>query len=57
LISPALRGNPDAHLPDSHTDFVFGGAVDGLGVMIVLALLALFTFIIIRARRNVHRSE
>jgi cell division protein FtsW (lipid II flippase) len=44
-------------LPDSHTDFVLTVAVDGLGVLIIVALLALCSLMLIRARRKAGRSE
>ncbi len=36
-------------LPDSHTDFVFAVAAEEFGIILCLALLALFAFIVIRA--------
>ena len=35
-------------LPDSHTDFVFAVGAEEFGIIMCLALLALFTFIVIR---------
>jgi len=36
-------------LPDSHTDFVFAVAAEEFGIILCLALLALFAFVVIRA--------
>ena len=44
-------------LPDSHTDFVFAVAAEEFGIVLCLALLALFSFIVIRALRNAYRSD
>ena len=48
-------------LPDSHTDFIFAVAAEEFGVVLCLALVALFAFIVLRAlharaarRRSVH---
>ncbi len=39
------------HLPDSHTDFVFGIGVEGSGIVILcLAALALLTVVVIGKR-------
>ena len=35
-------------LPDSHTDFVFAVAAEEFGILLCLALLALFAFVMIR---------
>src|SRR6516225_12244095 len=35
-------------LPDSHTDFVFAVAAEEFGILLCLALLALFAFVVIR---------
>ena len=35
-------------LPDSHTDFVFAVAAEEFGIILCLALLALFAFVVIR---------
>jgi len=39
-------------LPESHTDFIFAVAAEEFGILLCLALLALFTFIVIRALRH-----
>ena len=44
-------------LPDSHTDFVFAVAAEEFGIILCLALLALFAFIVIRALSRAYRSE
>jgi len=44
-------------LPDSHTDFVFAVAAEEFGIILCLALLALFAFIVIRALARAYRSE
>src|ERR1700688_2035409 len=44
-------------LPDSHTDFVFAVAAEEFGIILCLALLALFAFIVIRALMRAYASE
>jgi cell division protein FtsW len=44
-------------LPESHTDFVFAVAAEEFGIVLCLALLALFAFIVIRMLRHAMRSE
>jgi cell division protein FtsW len=44
-------------LPDSHTDFVFAVAAEEFGIILCLALLALFAFIVIRALARAYSSE
>src|SRR5246127_3205889 len=44
-------------LPDSHTDFVFAVAAEEFGIILCLALLALFAFVVIRALSRAYRSE
>ena len=46
-------------LPDSHTDFVFAVAAEEFGIILCLALLALFAFVVIRAlsRAYAHRGH
>jgi cell division protein FtsW len=44
-------------LPDSHTDFVLSVAAEEFGIALCLVLLALFTFIVIRALRNAYRTD
>jgi cell division protein FtsW len=44
-------------LPDSHADFVFAVAAEEFGIVLCLMLVALFSFIVIRALLNAVRSE
>ncbi len=45
-------------LPESHTDFVFAVAAEEFGVALCLALVALYTFIVIRALvRALHNDD
>ncbi|ABE40619.1 putative lipid II flippase FtsW [Rhodopseudomonas pseudopalustris] len=44
-------------LPDSHTDFVFAVAAEEFGIILCLALLALFTFIVMRTLSRAYRSD
>ena len=44
-------------LPEGHTDFVFAVAAEEFGIVLCLALLALFAFIVIRALQHAIRSE
>jgi len=44
-------------LPDSHTDFVFAVGAEEFGIIMCLALLALFTFIVIRTLLRAYASE
>src|SRR6202163_4135460 len=44
-------------LPDSHTDFVFAVAAEEFGIILCLALLALFSFIVIRALSRAYSTE
>ncbi|GAB1716744.1 MAG: cell cycle protein [Nitrobacter sp.] len=44
-------------LPDSHTDFVFAVGAEEFGIIMCLALLALFTFIVMRALSRAYASE
>jgi len=44
-------------LPDSHTDFVFAVAAEEFGIVLCLALLALFAFIVIRALSRAYANE
>jgi len=44
-------------LPESHTDFVFAVAAEEFGIVLCLMLLALFTFIVLRALRHAMRNE
>lgn len=44
-------------LPDSHTDFVFAVVAEEFGIVMCLALVALFTFIVVRALTHALRTE
>src|SRR6267154_1265406 len=44
-------------LPDSHTDFVFAVAAEEFGIILCLALLALFAFIVIRVLSRASATE
>lgn len=44
-------------LPDSHTDFVFAVAAEEFGIVLCLALVALFAFIVVRTLKTAHRTE
>jgi len=44
-------------LPEGHTDFIFAVAAEEFGIVLCLALLAIFAFIVIRALRHAARSE
>jgi len=44
-------------LPDSHTDFVFAVGAEEFGILLCLALLALFAFIVIRALSRAYQTE
>ena len=44
-------------LPDSHADFVFAVAAEEFGIMLCLIILALFTFIVLRALQHALRTE
>src|SRR3954464_2980725 len=44
-------------LPDSHTDFVFAVGAEEFGIILCLALLALFAFIVIRSLARAYSSE
>ena len=44
-------------LPDSHTDFVFAVAAEEFGIVLCLALLALYAFIVIRTLSRAYANE
>ena len=44
-------------LPDSHADFVFAVAAEEFGIVLCLALVALFAFIVIRALQHAFRDH
>src|SRR3974390_2427611 len=51
------EGIAKRNLPDSHTDFVFAVAAEEFGIILCLAMLALFAFIVIRALSRAYASE
>lgn len=44
-------------LPDSHTDFVFAVGAEEFGILLCLALLSLFAFIVLRALSRAYATE
>jgi cell division protein FtsW len=44
-------------LPDSHTDFVFAVAAEEFGIILCLALVALFAFVVIRTLLRAYATE
>jgi len=44
-------------LPDSHADFVFAVAAEEFGIVLCLALVALFCFVVIRALQHAFRDH
>ena len=44
-------------LPDSHTDFVFAVAAEEFGIILCLALLLLFAFVVIRTLSRAYSTE
>ena len=44
-------------LPDSHTDFVFAVAAEEFGIILCLALVALFAFVVIRTLTRAYANE
>ncbi|MCW5702730.1 MAG: putative lipid II flippase FtsW [Bradyrhizobium sp.] len=51
------EGIAKRNLPDSHTDFVFAVAAEEFGIILCLALLALYAFIVIRALSRAYSSD
>src|SRR5271167_8893 len=51
------EGIAKRNLPDSHTDFVFAVAAEEFGIVLCLALLALFAFVVIRTLARAYRNE
>src|ERR1700742_4503448 len=51
------EGIAKRNLPDSHTDFVFAVAAEEFGIVLCLALLALFSFVVIRTLSRAYRNE
>ena len=44
-------------LPDSHADFVFAVAAEEFGIVLCLALVALFAFVVLRALSKARRND
>jgi cell division protein FtsW len=44
-------------LPDSHTDFVFAVAAEEFGIILCLAMVALFAFVVIRTLSRAYANE
>jgi cell division protein FtsW len=44
-------------LPDSHADFIFAVAAEEFGIVLCILLVALFTFIVVRALSRAMRNE
>src|SRR6476619_2940899 len=51
------EGIAKRNLPDSHTDFVFAVAAEEFGIILCLALLALFAFVVIRTLSRAYATE
>src|SRR6201984_1420333 len=51
------EGVAKSSLPDSHTDFVFAVAAAEFGIILCLALVALFAFVVIRALSRAYATE
>jgi cell division protein FtsW len=51
------EGIAKRNLPDSHTDFVFAVAAEEFGIIMCLALLLLFAFVVIRALSRAYATE
>jgi cell division protein FtsW len=51
------EGTIKRFLPDSHADFVFAVAAEEFGIVLCLLLVALFTFIVLRALLHAFRTE
>ncbi|MET0968499.1 MAG: putative lipid II flippase FtsW [Tardiphaga sp.] len=51
------EGIAKCSLPDSHTDFVFAVGAEEFGILLCLALLGLFAFIVLRALSRAYATE
>ena len=51
------EGIAKRNLPDSHTDFVFAVAAEEFGIVLCLALLALFAFVVIRSLARAYAND
>ena len=53
----AGEGTVKRILPDSHADFVFAVAAEEFGIVLCLALAAIFAFIVVRALSRAFRND
>jgi cell division protein FtsW len=51
------EGTAKRSLPDSHTDFVFAVGAEEFGIILCLALLALFAFVVLRTLARAYSTE
>jgi cell division protein FtsW len=51
------EGTAKRSLPDSHTDFVFAVGAEEFGIILCLALLSLFAFIVLRTLARAYSTE
>src|ERR1043166_2851463 len=51
------EGTAKRSLPDSHTDFVFAVGAEEFGIILCLAILALFAFIVLRTLSRAYATE
>jgi cell division protein FtsW len=51
------EGTAKRSLPDSHTDFVFAVGAEEFGIILCLAILALFAFVVLRTLARAYASE
>ena len=51
------EGTVKRYLPDAHADFVFAVGAEEFGIVLCLILVALFTFIVLRALTRAMRSD
>ncbi|MSO54079.1 MAG: cell division protein FtsW [Rhodospirillales bacterium] len=51
------EGQVKAHLPDAHADFVFAVAGEEFGIVVCLALVALFAFVMLRGFARLLRGD
>ncbi len=51
------EGTVKAHIPDSHTDFIFAVLGEEMGLVAVLLMIGLFLFIILRGIRSIQRQN
>src|SRR5207302_1714999 len=51
------EGRVKEALPDAHTDFIFAVAGEEFGILLCLAIVALFTFLVLRALTKAMKEE